>query len=138
MQIKAICDCDNEYEIYENLLYNFNSIGRDFLALLENAILLRAVEFNNEKIGFAIDDATLEKLLLYNGQPITKAEFDTAIIDYMCAIDVIKKNGFKNIDATIHKLKPEVVEEMLKYLTPEADNGLLSWIFNFIKTKELK
>mgnify|MGYP001077464282 CR=1 FL=1 len=132
MQIKAILDCDNEYEIYDYFCHDcYNSNGSDFLALLDKAIILRAIEFNNERMGFYVDDTTLEK-------PITKAEFDTAICDYMCAIDVIKKNGFENIDATIHKLKPEVVEEMLKYLTPEADNGLLSWIFNFIKTKELK
>ena len=131
MQINAIRDCDNEYDIY-TYLYEDYYAGNEFFLLLEYAIWLRAIEFDNKKIGLNIDEATIEKLLLYNGQPITKAEYD-AIIAYMCAIDLIKENRF--YEKSNHMYKTEV-EEMKKYLTPEADNGFLSWILNFIKTRQ--
>lgn len=140
MQLEVIYNSYKNNDFDEYFICCYKNEG-EFLALLEYAIYLRTVEFDVEMrniYGYTnifIDIIYFEKLLLYNGQPISQDEFKTAN-EYINAIYFIK-----NRRANIETWKPSLrmmACEMIKSFTPETDNGLLTWVFNYIKTNEMK
>lgn len=108
----------------------------NFLSLIEQALFIRIVEFDlNTQLNYMyFNDCINEQiaqLLTYDGSQVTVEDLKN-IYEYLMALQVIKHNLVNN-----EYLNPTIKQKNIELINAELPKeGLLSWLFNFIRTKK--
>lgn len=108
----------------------------NFLCLIEQALFIRIIETDiNTKMNYnCFNDCINEEiaqLLTYDGSEVTIEELKI-IFEYLMALQVIKYNLVNN--ESLNPTTKNKIKELNNAGLPKG--GLLSWLFNFIRTKK--